>query len=299
MPFRLNNVFHANPYFLIVVCFVLRHFNYCYYSEINFIIFIFLVHFHVGHIHHISGDFIKAKQSFEWILASKNVPNDIKALTLRQLGKKASSNCWWVMPPPVLHVYNHHYTTLHYTINTIHCCTCIFTIVYSTCVVCMHVFGNQFTHVHLKINYLVGFAKKNLCIEQQAIVLCKNWLFLESHSLSFPFLSVSLPSPFSCYLWLDYLTPFLFSSFTCRLALPHCPPHCLQRGTPSLQSHRAAQVSSQCQSRQRAGLVFLGSLLCRPRAVPGGFSCIQAICARSGRTCWYLVCHRVCLSIWL
>ena len=53
------------------------------------------VQFHVGHVHHINGDYIKAKQSFEWILASKNVPNDIKALTLRQLGMKQV----WLLDP--------------------------------------------------------------------------------------------------------------------------------------------------------------------------------------------------------
>ena len=53
------------------------------------------VQFHVGHVHHINGDYIKAKQSFEWILASKNVPNDIKALTLRQLGMKQV----WLLHP--------------------------------------------------------------------------------------------------------------------------------------------------------------------------------------------------------
>lgn len=46
------------------------------------------VQFHLGHLHHLCGEYKLARQSFEWILASKNVPNEIKALSLRQLGEK-------------------------------------------------------------------------------------------------------------------------------------------------------------------------------------------------------------------
>ena len=46
------------------------------------------VQFHLGHLHHLCGEYKLARQSFECILASKNVPDEIKALSLRQLGEK-------------------------------------------------------------------------------------------------------------------------------------------------------------------------------------------------------------------
>jgi histone demethylase len=44
------------------------------------------IQFHIGHLHYLRGDCGGAKLCFEAILASKNIPNHIKALTLRQLG---------------------------------------------------------------------------------------------------------------------------------------------------------------------------------------------------------------------
>uniref|UniRef100_A0A1X7VP21 JmjC domain-containing protein n=1 Tax=Amphimedon queenslandica TaxID=400682 RepID=A0A1X7VP21_AMPQE len=44
------------------------------------------VQFHIGHLYFMRGDYTRSKHCFESILASKNVPNIIKGLALRQLG---------------------------------------------------------------------------------------------------------------------------------------------------------------------------------------------------------------------
>ena len=49
---------------------------------------IFPVQFHLGNIYHLQGHYIAAKETYEGILAKKNVANSIKAMALRQLGKQ-------------------------------------------------------------------------------------------------------------------------------------------------------------------------------------------------------------------
>ena len=46
-----------------------------------------VVQYHIGHLHCLLGQTDKAKKTFEDILSSKAVPNSVKAMTLRQLGK--------------------------------------------------------------------------------------------------------------------------------------------------------------------------------------------------------------------
>lgn len=49
------------------------------------------VQYHLGSIYHIQGHYIAAKDTYEGILAKKNVANSIKAMALRQLGKCSCS----------------------------------------------------------------------------------------------------------------------------------------------------------------------------------------------------------------
>ena len=43
--------------------------------------------FHIGHLYYLQGQCSQAREVFEGILATKSVPNSIRAMTLRQLGK--------------------------------------------------------------------------------------------------------------------------------------------------------------------------------------------------------------------
>ena len=45
------------------------------------------VQFHIGYLYYMEGQFLAAKETFEGILKAKSVPNDIKAMSLRQLGQ--------------------------------------------------------------------------------------------------------------------------------------------------------------------------------------------------------------------
>ena len=45
------------------------------------------VQFHIGHLFHLEGQFLTAKETFEEILTAKSVSSDIKAMALRQLGE--------------------------------------------------------------------------------------------------------------------------------------------------------------------------------------------------------------------
>ena len=54
------------------------------------------VQFHAGHLHHLLGQYAAAKRTYEGVLSSKLIPNDIRALTLKQLGKNSSTCCVYV-----------------------------------------------------------------------------------------------------------------------------------------------------------------------------------------------------------
>ena len=61
-------------------------------SSSNFLAKLFLslspaAQFHIGHIHYLQGRYGVAREVFEGILATKSVPNTIRAMTLRQLGE--------------------------------------------------------------------------------------------------------------------------------------------------------------------------------------------------------------------